>query len=280
MWTNLLWLVLGILAGATLTLAVTPASWRAFLERRFVLQCLILILVLCGGLLTLGSRAMRGPINRLAQEDPAELALIVKSVNENRSSLQAELASLQTELEETRELVANGESLTDSVNDNIHLLLLATGGQNVSGPGLTITIKEAANLMYYDVIDLINELFLSGAEAVSLNGQRFTIRTQISEIGKEQLRFDSQAKRYVTDIIYAITVNGVELSYPLQIRAIGDPATLEKGLDYPGGVLESLTSLYGIEAQILQSESVQIPAAPTVTFHYAQQVEPSTKTGQ
>ena len=170
--------------------------------------------------------------------------------------------------------------MTDSVNDNIRLLLLATGGQNVSGPGLTITIKEAANLMYYDVIDLINELFLSGAEAVSLNGQRFTIRTQISEIGKEQLRFDSQAKRYVTDIIYAITVNGVELSYPLQIRAIGDPATLEKGLDYPGGVLESLTSLYGIEAQILQSESVQIPAAPTVTFHYAQQVEPSTKTGQ
>ena len=273
MWTNLLWLALGILAGATLTLAVTPASWRTFLERRSVIHGLILILVLCSGLLTLGSRALTGPVNGLAQENPAELALIVKSVNENRSALQTELTSLQTELEETRKLVANGESLTDSVNDNIRLLLLATGSQSVYGPGVTITIQEASNMMYYDIIDLVNELFLSGAEAVSLNGQRFTSRTQISETGKEQLRYDNQAKRYVTDMIYAITVNGTELSYPLQIRAIGDAATLEKGLDYPGGVLQSLTALYGIEAKILQSDVVQIPAAPAPIFHYAQQTD-------
>lgn len=273
MWTSLFWLCLGILTGATVVYTLTPATGQNPAIRRLLIQGLILLLLLGAGVLILNSPAIRGLEPELQGENPAELALLVKSVNENKNALQEELSGLQKELEHTKALVENGDSLTDSVNARIHLLLLATGSQSVRGPGVSITFREQSNLMYYDIIDLINELFLSGAEAVAINGERFTSRTSIGEKANTAVRFNSETGHYVTDTFYVITINEKELSYPLCIQAIGDAATLEKGLDYPGGILQSLAALYGLSPQLVQSAEIVIPAANPVEFTHAIPIE-------
>ncbi|MBQ6807544.1 MAG: DUF881 domain-containing protein [Firmicutes bacterium] len=273
MWTCVFWLMLGILSGAALVFAIFPAERAAASLQQRIFRAGSLFLLLLTGLIVLNSPLISGKATGLGNGNPAELALLVKNVNENKNALREELRGLQNELEQTKALVKNGDSLTDSVNARINLLLLATGNQSIKGPGVCITFREQSNLMYYDLIDLVNELFLSGAEAVAINGERFTSYTSIAEEASSSVRLNPETGRYVTDTAYNITMNGKRLSYPLCIQAIGDAATLEKGLDYPGGILQSLAALYGVSPQLAQSTEILIPAAEHREFTHSVPLE-------
>ena len=127
MWTCVFWLMLGILSGAALVFAIFPAERAAASLQQRIFRAGSLFLLLFTGLIVLNSPLISGKATGLGSGDPAELALLVKNVNENKNALREELRGLQNELEQTKALVKNGDSLTDSVNARINLLLLATG---------------------------------------------------------------------------------------------------------------------------------------------------------
>ena len=133
--------------------------------------------------------------------------------------------------------------------------------------------------MYYDIIDLVNELFSSGAEAVAINDTRFTIHTVISEKETVVDTKDEYGNTYKKES-YIPTIDGKEILYPIVIKAIGDPLTLETGLSYPGGIIESLNSLYMVYPIIKPSDNLVIPAAKSYSYEYAvapQEEETNTK---
>lgn len=272
MWTSLLWLALGILAGGTLVFARLPVDWLLWPGRRLLCQVLLLLLLLWGGLLCLDSPLLRGGTMQPQGTNPMELALLVKTVNDKQNDLQEERDLLREELEHTELLLANGDKLSSSIQEQIQNLQLAEGSQAVLGPGIRLCIQERSNLMYYDVIDLVNELFLSGAEAVSINGQRFTLRTKIAESPRERTYLQGGQKPYSSQVQYDITIDEQPLSYPLCIEAIGPAGTLEKALDYPGGILNNLATLYGLEPQLSQEEELRIPPVQPLPLRYAQEV--------
>lgn len=238
-------------------------------KRSLLWQLPLTVVFLTFGLLLMAQYHTHSEAGSLENESAADLAMIMKSVNDNKQALENELAMLQAELAENEALVAGGESLVATMNSRIANLSLAIGAEEVFGSGLSITITNESNLMYYDLIDMINELFISGAEVVAINDIRFTSRTAIAEEARYSEVFDETTQKYTSASRYVITVNGEELLFPIIIKAIGDPATLEKGLDYPGGIIESLNTLYGVYPTIRQMEELHIPAAVYATRQYA-----------
>ena len=229
----------------------------------------LFVVFFCFGLLLMAQyHTHQNENDALVNESSANLAMIIKSANDNKESLEAELAILQQQLAESESLVASGNSLSSSIRNRIINLQTVTGDKQVTGPGVSVTITGESNIMYSDIIDLVNELFASGAEAVSINDTRFTIHTVIYENETLENVRNENGETYQKES-YAPTINGEELLYPIVIKAIGDPVTLKTGLTYPGGIIESLNSLYMVYPVIKKADNLVIPAADDYSYEYA-----------
>ena len=92
-----------------------------------------------------------------------------------------------------------------------------------------------------DILSILNELNVAGAEAIAINGQRIVSTSAVRCAGS------------------VVNVNDVKIAAPFVITAIGDPDILEAALVFPGGVVDSLKP-WGIEILIKKLETVEIPA--------------------
>ncbi len=224
------------------------------------------VVFFCFGILLMAQYyTHREETGSLINESPASLAMIVKAVNDNKEALTTELETLQAQLDKTKDMIDSGISLSASIKSRITNLQIATGDKAVIGTGITITITGESNLQYIDIIDLINELFVSGAEAVAINDIRFTMHTHISDREIITTAIDKDGKSYQRQGFVPV-VDGKDVLYPIIIKAIGDPRTLETGLTYPGGIVESLEALYMIYPVIKQVDSIVIPAAEPFAY--------------
>lgn len=86
-------------------------------------------------------------------------------------------------------------------------------------------------MMYYDMLDLVNELFLAGAEAISVNEERIVAMTDIKTVGS------------------FILVNRVRTASPYTVKAIGDTKYLESALMIKGGYYDTYKDSYRINIQ-------------------------------
>ena len=188
----------------------------------------------------------------------SDLTTIAINLSANRDLVAKELSTLQSELENIEAKVDAGLSLSATLENQIYQMQVLTGSLPVQGPGVSVSIASTTNLLCYDIIDIVNELFAAGAEAVSINDMRLSAITPLIE---------------TTDAsgVTKITVNGVTLLTPIVIKAVGDPATLHTGLTFPGGIIINLNTLYKIFPVIKQEELLQIPAIDTPIYVYMNQ---------
>jgi uncharacterized protein YlxW (UPF0749 family) len=90
------------------------------------------------------------------------------------------------------------------------------------------------------LLEVVNELNAAGAEAISINGQRFISTTEIRETGGVH-----------------ININTVSYAPPFEFKAIGDPKTLEAALRLREGIVERLEA-NGVVVTITQEQLVKI----------------------
>jgi len=119
-------------------------------------------------------------------------------------------------------------TISEAVTKEAQMFRMAAGYVPVQGPGIIVTIddskrpiKPGENPNLYlihddDILKVINELWASGAEAISINEQRLVIGSEIRCAGP------------------TLSVNNSRYSPPYEIRAIGDPKTLESSLKMRG----------------------------------------------
>ncbi|QJW46492.1 DUF881 domain-containing protein [bacterium BFN5] len=151
------------------------------------------------------------------------------------------------------------------------LIKIGAGVVALQGPGVVVTIddskrpsKPGENPNLYlihddDILKVINELWAAGAEAISINDQRLIASSEIRCAGP------------------TLSVNNTRYSPPYDIRAIGDPQTLENALKMRGGVVETL-QFWGIQVNIKNSEEVLVPAYKgTFRFEFAKPVKEVAK---
>lgn len=178
-----------------------------------------------------------------------------QSVNQQRAEDLAE--KLKNAEKENKELTNKLEELevqgTSGDPKLLNDLKIKAGEVALTGPGVIVTVddsqvkpKNGENLNLYvihddDLLRLLNELRAAGAEAIALNKERMLDVSEVRCAGP------------------TVSVNNTRFTPPYEIRAIGDPKTLESALRLRGGVVETL-KFWGINVNVKRSDKVEVPA--------------------
>ncbi|MEV5987679.1 DUF881 domain-containing protein [Streptomyces sp. NPDC052051] len=168
----------------------------------------------------------------------------------------------------------------DGGADRADLVGVLSGAVAVHGPGVKLVVDDAkeattggngnpretsgfadtGRVRDRDMQRVVNGLWESGAEAVSINGQRLTALSAIRAAGD------------------AILVDNRPLVPPYTVLAVGDKdqlgATFKDSAD--GLYLDALRENYGIRTSLSTEDDLRLPAAPSVIVRTAQ---PSTEKG-
>jgi uncharacterized protein YlxW (UPF0749 family) len=173
--------------------------------------------------------------------------------------LSAEVSKLRQEKTELENGLAKRGEEGSILNKSLQELKVFAAMTKVVGPGIVITLRDspkaqsdiAANNGNFlpdtaihddDVLKVVNELYASGAEAVSVNGHRVGGATSFRCVGP------------------TILVNDVKIATPVVIRAIGDTDTLYGGMTLPGGILSVVRSTESSMVQIEKVKEQELPA--------------------
>ncbi|GAA1652278.1 DUF881 domain-containing protein [Kribbella alba] len=187
---------------------------------------------------------------------------LITRINEADTRLN-DLRAQQTKLaDEVRGLQAGGLSNSSSgaaLQQQLDNLELQAGAVAVTGQGLKAVVDDAKNadkegrLLDVDLQQLVNGLWASGAEAISVNGHRLTSMTAIRSAGS------------------AITVDYTSLTPPYTVLAIGDTATMPARFAQSSGGqwVQYLVSNYGVRSTITTEDSLLVPADATIALRYA-----------
>ncbi|MFE0513424.1 DUF881 domain-containing protein [Streptomyces sp. NPDC058964] len=135
----------------------------------------------------------------------------------------------------------------------------STGGDG-SNPRETSGFTDTGRVRDRDMQRVVNGLWASGAEAISINGQRLTALSAIRAAGD------------------AILVDNKPLVPPYTVLAVGDAKKLSTRFQNSadGLYLHALDDNYGIRTGISTESDIRLPAAPSVIVRTA---EPSTGKG-
>jgi len=192
----------------------------------------------------------------LAAQNTEDLVVIWKRLTEKRELLKSEIEVLQREQMLVGQKSTAGLDALSQVEASLDRLRMSQGIVPLLGSGVTVTITGDAPILHLDLVDLINELWATGAEAVAINDHRIISTSAFGDKVGE-------------NIIY-LTANGERLYFPIVVKAIGNPATLQTGLSFPGGIADNF-STYGVNLKIQQHSELLVPAAINIApWRYAQ----------
>ncbi|MER7192244.1 DUF881 domain-containing protein [Streptomyces flaveolus] len=156
------------------------------------------------------------------------------------------------------------------------LVSVLAGAVEVHGPGVKLVVNDAkevgtgsdgqprgtsgfsdtGRVRDRDMQRVVNGLWESGAEAISINGQRLTALSAIRAAGD------------------AILVDNRPLVPPYTVLAVGDGKQLSSRFqDSADGLyLHALQESYGIRTALSREDEVRLPAAPSVIVRTAQPI--------
>ena len=181
----------------------------------------------------------------------SELQAQYAELKKNYDNLSATLTEKEKIIQEYRNAETEEET-TELLKQDLTNALKNAGLTDVRGQGLTITLNDSLadfgdniDLNSYlihdeDLLNVVNELKASGAEAISINDQRIMAMSEIRCAGT------------------TILVNGERLATPYVIKAIGDSAMLESGVSMRGGYVDILKG-WGMRITITKENDVFIP---------------------
>ena len=196
-------------------------------------------------------RARRGqtqPTSALTADQSALLGSLVVT----NAELRAEVQKLQSEIQTYRQAQ---ERTVPQMMEDLERMRIVNGTVGVVGGGVEVRLGSKVDV--YTLQDLVNEVRNTGAEAMSLNGFRLTIRTSLA--GDDR----------------TITVDGQPIEPPYVLQAIGDPTTMATALKRPGGQLQQTQASYpGLEVTVKTVTRLVLPAVrERKTFTLAKPVQ-------
>lgn len=224
-----------------------------------------IVLLFLGVMLSLQFQAQTLISSDLSLQRTETLIAMVRGLSEKRQKLAQEITDLGAQLNSQMESNRDEETLLESINLEMEKLRVVNGSTPVNGPGLTITIEDHMPIIYTDLLNIINELWNAGAEAIAINNHRITSHSTIS-VAEDV--FSDNFKIFMT-------VNHEKLEYPIIIKAIGDSNNLEKGLTLPGGIMDNL-ALFNAYPEITKLEELEIPAIKKpITYYFMNEYKPA-----
>lgn len=143
-------------------------------------------------------------------------------------------------------------SIKEVIENELRDIKIIVGMIDVEGPGIILKLSDSERELYEgedpndlivhdgDVLTILNDLKIAGAEVLSINGQRFLNTSEIKCSGA------------------TITINNYTYAQPFIIKAIGDPLTLDAAIKAPNSYAWKLKEVYGLIVESQASERVRV----------------------
>jgi uncharacterized protein YlxW (UPF0749 family) len=215
----------------------------------------LLVAVTCAGVGFFAVTALRTP-----PADPEfrlperfRLAGLIEREQEIVDGLRDQVEQLRGDVDQVRRVAAGAQAGTADLQDEVDGVALVAGLVAVTGPGIEVSLDDSSleeapsgnvnDLVIHsqDVQAVVNALWSSGAEAMSINGQRLVSTSAVLCVGNTLL------------------LNGTVHSPPYVVRAVGadrdafedDPAVQR---------LHDDAAAFGLRFSVRRAGSLDVPA--------------------
>lgn len=188
-------------------------------------------------------------LNATGVQRSQELVAQLRKAEQDRDQLASDVVDLRAQML----AMANNQTQFKDLAQQLELAQVSAGLIPVTGRGVTVTLTDSSrpvtpgenpnNFIIHDedVLKTVNDLAAAGAEALSINGQRLTGRSEIRCSGA------------------TITINGVRTAPPIVISAVGDPDGMESSINVRGGIGDQLRP-FGMQVSVKKETALVVPA--------------------
>lgn len=152
-----------------------------------------------------------------------------------------QLDEINNKIKEYEESLYKGEKNSTLLNSEYQEAIKNVGLTNVQGEGIVIRLQdnEDQRISSNHLVELVNELKYAGAEAISINDNRVINITDI------------------VDVNYIIMINGIKISSPYEVKAIGNITYLSSTLNAKDGYITTYKDT-GLNIEFEQKKSIFI----------------------
>lgn len=212
------------------------------------------------GFLVAAQIAAEGPRVRYSTEERAPLIETALTLQTQQEALKAAILALRQRIGELEALDPNAAASLRRLYADLEAARLKAGLIAVSGPGVAFRFEDGTNgsvdalVTARDVRVLIEELWLAGAEAIAVNGERIVGSSAVIDIGGSML------------------VNSAYLAPPYEIKAVG-PTDLYQRLQGSAAFVQFVHGRIepaGLRLSVAELQTADLPAfAGTVGLRFA-----------
>lgn len=207
--------------------------------------------------------------SKIENYNKSDVIAELDSLKKEKEGLQNKNNSLSEELKKLEEAASKEGNVGKEIKNQLDSARMHLGLVDVKGPGVTIKITPKTSIFgsstddmgrsitEEELIHIINLLWYSKAEAISINGYRITPQTGIKNS---------------SNYIWIGTAGKVSPKEPITIKAIGDKARLNVGLNFPGSL--DFGALQNYNCEVEQSDNIVIDkTTQTIKSDYLKPVE-------
>ena len=233
-------------------MSVIAARIRAIPSWQVTLGLALLAL----GFLIAAQLAAEGPRIRYTTQERSPLVETALGLQTQQDGLKTRIVELRKSIQDIEKQDTGSAAAIKELNAGLEQARIAAGLIPLTGTGIVLKLEDSTqplppdgNAADYlvtaaDLRTVVAELWLAGAEAIAVNGERLTTSTAIIDIGG------------------SVLVNAAYLAGPFDVSAIGPTDLFDRLSASPGfrEFVQTRRGSFGIGVSWAQPEKVDLPA--------------------
>lgn len=208
--------------------------------------------VILGIMMVIQAKAVTKEGRLLSDSDKRYLNKIIEAKKENEKLL-SKIEEANKKAKEFEDIASRYNYRIENIANELSYFKTLSGYEELAGPGIILTIYDlkyddnmySPIFQYRYIKDIISYLNVAEAEAISINGIRYTWHSEFI-IGENVLVIDN-----------------VIIDEPVEIKAIGNPQNLMSALEFKGGLIDMLER-YLDNIDVVDVEEVRISPTKNV----------------
>lgn len=208
------------------------------------------------GFLVAAQLASEVPRAQITSQERTPLVGTVLDLQAQQEGLKQQILELRAQIRELEDAGRGSTVVTGELSERLQDARIAAGLVPLTGPGIVFLLQDSSAAIppdgsqagylvtAEDVRVVVEELWLAGAQAVAVNGERIAVSTAFVDIGG------------------SVLVNSAYVAAPFQVAAIGPADMFDRMVASPGfvGLIRSRAEAYGIGVSWATPEAVDLPA--------------------
>jgi uncharacterized protein YlxW (UPF0749 family) len=213
------------------------------------------VALLALGFLIAAQLSAEGPRIRYTTQERSPLVETANGLQLQQDALKNDIVRLRQQIQDLENAGQGSAALVVALNRSLEEARIAAGLIPMTGTGIVLQLEDStlslppdAHEADYlvsarDIRTVVEELWLAGAEAISVNGERVTTSTAVLDIGG------------------SILVNSAYLAPPFQVSAIGPTDLYDRLLESQGfrDFIDTRRGTFGLGISVAEPEHVDIP---------------------